>query len=87
MDKQQAEAIADALLLEKQVAQEEAVRRKALAEQRRQMQRRVGGWGLVGLGAGSIFGHFVFEAVFPTGMIGLGLGMVAGRLIHERKSA
>lgn len=85
LDRQQAEAAAEALLAEHRVRHAKDGRDVSRAR-RLAVQRRAGGWGLVGLAVGALAGHLAFGGWPAGGFVGFALGAVAGRWIAGRSA-
>lgn len=85
LDQKQADAAAEALLVQSRAQQVAQQRSRVDANQRFTTQRRAAQWGLLGLGLGAVIGHFGFERWFPGAMLGFTLGAVAGRWLLRRR--
>ncbi|WP_374012755.1 hypothetical protein [Pseudoxanthomonas koreensis] len=86
MDPKQAEAVADAIMLEQRAARAASAQEKLAKDRRLLVQRRVGSWALCGMGIGALIGHFAFGQWFPSAMVGLGLGGIIGRWFPGRRA-
>ena len=85
LNRKQAEAAADVLMSRPRAAQEGATRDAAMAR-RVAIQRRSGGWALVGMLCGSAIGHYAFGAWFPSAMVGFAVGAIVGRWVIGRQA-
>lgn len=84
IDKQQAEVIGDVLMSEKRADREIAEKRKRDEEQPLLTQQRFAIWGLAGMAAGALVGHFAFGSWSPSMLVGFGVGALLGRWAPTR---
>lgn len=82
----QADAAAEALMLERRAAQAAAAEKRQAAAGRLAARHRRAGWILAGMGIGALIGHFAFGNWLPAAFVGFGLGALAGRLPASRRS-
>lgn len=84
MDKEQSEAVAEALLSPARGVQANAQARIAQRARTRATRRRYAWCGLAGLLLGGLVGHLAFDGIVPAALVGLGLGTVLGRSMGRR---
>jgi F0F1-type ATP synthase assembly protein I len=84
LDKEQAEAVSEALLSPARAAQEAAQKRKD--EQRRKLvaQQRLALFVLAGLAIGGAVGYLFYGKLFPSGLVGIALGLAVGYVVRRR---
>jgi hypothetical protein len=87
MDKNQADAIAQAILEPDLKFQEELSRRRAADAAKLSMQRRLAWFGLAGFAIGAAVGYYAFGRLTPYGLVGLCAAVLIGRLIPSRAAA
>ncbi|NYE29691.1 hypothetical protein HDE78_002657 [Rhodanobacter sp. K2T2] len=79
MNSEQANSVADALLLEPQAQQAAMAKNSASRVRILSVRRRAAAYGLVGFAAGALTGYLIFLRVLPAAIIGMGLGTIIGR--------
>ncbi|MBW7902717.1 MAG: hypothetical protein H3C26_14645 [Rhodocyclaceae bacterium] len=82
----QADAAAEALMLERRAAQATAAEKRQAATGQLAARHRRAGWILAGMGIGALIGHFAFGNWLPAAFVGFGLGALVGRLPASRRS-
>lgn len=84
VDKKQAEAVAEALLLQHRNAQHESAAWRATVYRRKSTFRVAGG--LLGAAAGYVFGALFAGHPFQLAIIGFVVGTVSGALVRRRSA-
>ena len=87
MEKNQADAIAQAILEPGLKAQEEILSKRAADAAKLSLQRRIAWFGLAGFAIGAVVGHFAFDKVFPYGFVGLFLAILISRYLPHGSAA
>ena len=87
MDKNQADAIAQAILEPDLKVQEELSRKRAADAAKLIMQRRLAWFGLAGFALGAVVGYYAFDKINPYGLAGLCVAVLIGRLMPYRGAA
>lgn len=78
MDKQQSDAVAEALLAPHRERQQKEYEQKLLREAKLNRQRWRGVWALTGCVVGAGIGFFTTGSIGPASLIGLALGALIG---------
>lgn len=81
MNSEQANSVADALLLEKKAQQAALVYNRTHQARLTSARRYAAVYGLIGFVVGTLAGYLIFSKVFPAAIIGLGFGWVVGRCL------
>lgn len=86
LDPKQADAAAEALMLEPRAAQAAAAEKRQATAGQLAARHRTAGWMLAGMGIGALIGHFAFGNWLPAAFVGFGLGALVGRRPVSRRS-
>lgn len=87
MDKNQADAVARAILEPDLKLQEELARKRTADTAKLAMQRRLAWFGLAGFAVGAAVGYYVSGRCTPYGLVGLCMAVIVGRLVPFRAAA
>ena len=87
MDRNQADAIARAILEPDLTVQEESSRKRAAAAAKLAKQRRLAWFGLAGFAMGAAVGYYAFGRLAPYGLVGLCAAVLVGHLVPSRAGA
>ena len=84
LDKEQSEAVAEALFLPDRERQNASQLRKETQRLKRISLRRAAFLGFFGLVLGGAFSYMLYGRIFPLGLIGMSIGFALGYFITRR---
>lgn len=84
LNKEQSEAVADALLSPSMEAQKAASLRVEKQQRARAARQRYAWLGLAGFAIGAALGYMLLGDAIPAAFVGLALGFIAGNILARR---